>query len=97
LQSNRQKIYIKIKYKVRALDFALFNHLLNYFPPISSQIRTKGFKSIQHLEKDLSSLYQIEFKHIEKQLNKQNSSTGTSGSSNTNPKSNEYQFKLISK
>ena len=98
LQSKCLKIHIKIKYKLRALDLvALFNHLLNYFPPTSSQIRTKGFKSIQHLEKDLSSLYQIEFKYIEKQLNKQNSSTGTTGSSSTNPKSNEYQFKLISK
>jgi len=56
------------------------------FTGIKSQIRTKGFKSIQYLEKDLNSLYQIQVKYLEKILK-----------ITSNLKANDIQMKYMDK
>ena len=50
----------------------------------NSQIRNKGFKSIEYLEIDLNNLYQIEVKYLEKLLKL-----------NSNSKGNETQMKYL--
>ena len=59
------------------------------------QIRTKGFKSIQYLEKDLHTLYQIQVKYLERTLKNTPAKANNNNSNNT--ATSEYQLKYIDK
>jgi hypothetical protein len=64
----------------------LLNAIVILFFFYNSQIRTKGFKSIQCLEKDLNSLYKIQVKYLEKILK-----------TSLNSKANDIQMKYMDK
>ena len=66
-----------------------------FVPSIFSQIRAKGFRSLQFLEKDLHSLYQIQLKYLEKMAIKNNPSNIKSEQTSSIPSNSKQLDKLV--
>ena len=70
------------------------NYLLISFL-FSSQIRAKGYKAIQCLEKDLSSLYQIQLKYLDKLLLKPSSNKANLSQNISTSNQSKHLDKLV--